>query len=109
MGGLIFCPPVERNGGTINRKAARQTVRPFPFQEDFIVVNNSDAPARLLSIVAAANSLGVSRNTVFALLSSGKLGYVRIGRRRLVPADAIENFIAANLVAKQGHKGARVA
>jgi excisionase family DNA binding protein len=73
------------------------------------MVSNSDVPARLLSIIAAAKALGVSRNTVFALLSSGKLGYVRIGRRRLVPADTIENFISANLVAKEGCAAGRVA
>jgi len=73
------------------------------------VLNNSDAPARLVSIVAASKALGISRNTVFSLLSRGKLDYVRIGRRRLVPADAIERFIAANLVAEQADKAGRVA
>lgn len=73
------------------------------------MINNSDAPARLVSIVAAGKALGISRNTVFSLLSKGKLDYVRIGRRRLVPADAIEKFIAANLVGKQANKAGRAA
>ena len=70
--------------------------------------NNHDAQARLFSIVAAGKALGVSRNTIFMLLSSGRLAYVRIGRRRLVPADAIERFIETNIVAK-GSKGGRAA
>jgi len=65
------------------------------------MANDHTAPARLYSIVAASKALGVSRNTVFDLLSSGKLAYVRIGRRRLVPADAIETFIANNVVAQR--------
>ncbi len=71
--------------------------------------NDHTAPSRLYSIVASSKALGVSRNTIFALLSSGKLGYVRIGRRRLIPADAIDRFIDANLVAKDDGKHGRVA
>lgn len=71
--------------------------------------NDHTAPSRLRSIVAASKALGVSRNTIFALLSSGKLGYVRIGRRRLIPADEIDRFIEANLVANADRKRGRVA
>ena len=41
---------------------------------------------------------------IFALLSSGKLGHVRIGRRWLIPSDAIDLFIDANLVAEDDGK-----
>lgn len=57
-------------------------------------------PRRLYSIVEAAKVLGVSRGTVFTLLDRGELGYLRIMRRRLVPADAIERFIAKRLIEK---------
>lgn len=60
--------------------------------------NDHEAHARLFSIVAVSRTLGVSRNTVFTLLRTGKLGFVRIGRRRLIPETAIDKFIAANLV-----------
>lgn len=73
------------------------------------MANIHGTPARLLSIIAGSKALGVSRGTMFGLLASGKLGYVRIGRRRLIPTDAIEAFIAANLVSKQGGKAGRVA
>jgi excisionase family DNA binding protein len=60
----------------------------------------ADAP-RLFSIVATADRLGVSRGTLFTLLNTGKLAYVRIGRRRLVPAEAIERFISLNSCAEE--------
>jgi excisionase family DNA binding protein len=72
------------------------------------MANDHTAPARLYSILAASKALGVSRNTVFDLMAQGKLAFVRIGRRRLVPADAIERFIETNIVAKGG-KGGRAA
>jgi excisionase family DNA binding protein len=53
-----------------------------------------EAP-RLLSIKNACRFLGLSRTTVYALLASGKLRSVTVGRRRFVPSDAIDEFIAA--------------
>lgn len=67
---------------------------------------SAEAP-RLFSIVAAAKQLGISRGTMFRLFGTGELGYVRVGRRRLVPADAIERFIAANTVAAKPAKAPR--
>jgi excisionase family DNA binding protein len=56
---------------------------------------------RVYSIVEAARELGVSRGTVFTLLDRGELGFVRILRRRVVPASAIEKFLAKNLIEKR--------
>jgi len=50
---------------------------------------------RLLSIKQACDSLGISRTSVYSALASGKLRSVTVGRRRLIPIDAIEDFIAA--------------
>jgi len=50
---------------------------------------------RLLSIKRAYSLLGLSRTTLYALLASDKLRSVTIGRRRFVPSDAIDEFIAA--------------
>ena len=50
---------------------------------------------RLLSIKQACRLLGLSRTTLYALLASGKLRSVTIGRRRFVPSDAIDEFITA--------------
>jgi excisionase family DNA binding protein len=55
----------------------------------------SHAPnARLNAVEDVMDRLCVRRSTVFALLASGQLRSVKIGRRRLVPEQAIVEFIA---------------
>jgi excisionase family DNA binding protein len=51
-----------------------------------------------LSISAAARALGVSRATVYVLLSEHKIGSVKVGKRRLIERAEIERFIAAHRV-----------
>ena len=52
------------------------------------------APTVLLTLEQAAHQLGIGRTTLKALIASGRLGSVTIGRRRLVPAHAIDAFVA---------------
>jgi excisionase family DNA binding protein len=56
--------------------------------------NEHNRPPKLLSIPQAAAELGISRTSVYSLLGTGQLASVRIGRRRLIPVDAIEAAIA---------------
>jgi excisionase family DNA binding protein len=46
-----------------------------------------------VSILEAAHILGVSRATVYRLLSSGKLAAVKCGSRTLVPLENIRAMI----------------
>jgi len=48
-----------------------------------------DGSAELLTITAAARRLGVSRDTVYALLAQGQLPVVRVGTQRRIPAGAL--------------------
>lgn len=50
--------------------------------------------ARLNPVEIVMGRLGLGRSTVFALLASGQLRSVKVGRRRLVPEAAIVEFIA---------------
>jgi excisionase family DNA binding protein len=50
---------------------------------------------QLLAIKQAIFELGIGRTAIYELIKDGKLKTVTIGRRRLVPAEAIEEFIAA--------------
>jgi excisionase family DNA binding protein len=52
------------------------------------------APRRMLTVEQAAEALGIGRTTMFALIKSGELDSVRIGRLRRVPADAIDAYTA---------------
>ncbi len=49
---------------------------------------------RLLAIKQVIYELGISRTAIYELIDGGKLKTVKIGRRRLVPLEAIEEFIA---------------
>ena len=53
----------------------------------------AEAP-RLLSIKEACRLLGLSRTTLYAEMASRRLRSVTVGRRRFVPRDAIDDFIA---------------
>lgn len=44
--------------------------------------------------VAAAEFLHLSVRTLDRLLANGDLEYVQVGRRRLIPAAAVERFLA---------------
>jgi excisionase family DNA binding protein len=52
----------------------------------------STAP-HLLAVNDAALALGISRAHLYRLLSDGSLRSIHIGRRRLVPASAIEDLL----------------
>jgi excisionase family DNA binding protein len=54
--------------------------------------------AEMLHVNDAAARLGVSPYTVRAWLRQRRIAHVRCGRRVLVPASAVERFIAANTV-----------
>jgi excisionase family DNA binding protein len=55
-----------------------------------------DAPD-LLTVEEATARLRLSERTVRSLISSGELPSVKIKRRRLVPAEALEAFIHSHL------------
>jgi excisionase family DNA binding protein len=42
----------------------------------------------------AADALGISRSRVYELMAAGELEYVKLGRSRRIPADALESFVA---------------
>ncbi|HVA86573.1 MAG TPA: helix-turn-helix domain-containing protein [Candidatus Saccharimonadales bacterium] len=55
----------------------------------------SAAPDRLLSIDEAASALGIGRSRLYDEIGAGRLRSIRVGRRRLVAAGSIADFIAA--------------
>lgn len=59
----------------------------------------------LLSTAEAFDRIDVGNTTGYSLLKSGQLRSVKIGKRRLIPEDAISDFIAS-LEAQQDPKNA---
>lgn len=49
---------------------------------------------KLYGINDVMEATGLGRTTVFGLIKDGKLRSVKVGRRRLVPAAALDEFIA---------------
>ena len=49
---------------------------------------------QLLTVVEAAQHLGISRSKVYELLADGQLPSVRIGRTRRIATSALEEFVA---------------
>lgn len=49
----------------------------------------------------AAYRLGIGRSTLFGLLASGDLDSIRVGRRRLVPDEALRRFIADRMAGRR--------
>jgi excisionase family DNA binding protein len=58
----------------------------------------------LLSVKDAGEHLGISRATMYELVSTGEIESLQIGRRRLIPRASLEQFIAANVRAGGGSR-----
>ena len=61
----------------------------------------SPCPVLLHPVPEVARSLGIGQTSTWALIRDGKLPVVRIGRRTLVPAQALADF-AAKLTSAKG-------
>jgi len=51
-------------------------------------------PDRLLSVDEAAGALGVGRTRLYHEIGAGRLQSLRVGRRRLIPASGIADYVA---------------
>jgi excisionase family DNA binding protein len=58
----------------------------------------------VLTIEEAAECLGIGRTLMYSLVTAGYVESVRIGRLRRIPADALDQYVAA-LRAAQGREG----
>lgn len=54
----------------------------------------------LLSVEAAATHLSIGRTTMYALLKTGAIGSVKVGRLRRIPTEALTAY-TARLIAEQ--------
>lgn len=55
----------------------------------------ADVPAVLYGVEDAAVALRLSRSVLYELIRSGQLRTVKQGRRRLVPASALAEYVAS--------------
>lgn len=52
----------------------------------------------LISVVEAANRVGLSKSTVYELIDAGRFPHKRVGRRILVPVKALERWAAEDVL-----------
>ena len=52
----------------------------------------------LMTVREAARFLSVSQSTLYSLMDSGRLAYVKIGRARRLPRRGVTQFAADNMV-----------
>ena len=57
-----------------------------------------DRDSRLLRVRDVAAHLSISRSTCYQLMTSGRLGFVKIGKARRIPIEAIEALVRLNTV-----------
>ena len=58
--------------------------------EDHIVTTSSPI---VINVKDLANMLSVGHNTAYALIRSGKIRSIRIGRTYRIPRDAVEEYL----------------
>jgi excisionase family DNA binding protein len=56
-------------------------------------MTTADNNADLLTVEEAARRLRIGRTTMYALISTGAIETVRIGRRRLVPPECVAAYV----------------
>lgn len=52
-----------------------------------------DQPERLVSVIEAADRLGIGRTKVYDEISAGRLRTLQVGRRRLISTAALRDYI----------------
>lgn len=52
-------------------------------------------PPVLYRVDEAAEALRISRSVIYELIRSGQLRTVKVGRRRLVPVRALDDYVAS--------------
>jgi excisionase family DNA binding protein len=57
-------------------------------------LDRPSVPAVLYRVDEAAQALRLSRSLVYELIRSGQLRSVKAGRRRLVPVEALAEYVA---------------
>jgi excisionase family DNA binding protein len=60
-----------------------------------------------VSFVRASELVGVSRNTLKRIAKTGQLRTIRIGRRRVVPYDALKELVSAESATQLSPEQAR--
>lgn len=54
------------------------------------------------SVDEAVEASGIGRTTLYELIGSGAIESIKVGRRRIIPADSIRAYFAAQRASQDG-------
>ncbi|WP_044254612.1 helix-turn-helix domain-containing protein [Rhodopirellula sp. SWK7] len=75
--------------------APRRTPGSVPFVEEAPSTPQEPLPEKLAySLTSAAKALDVSLSTIRRAIDAGEIRSTKLGRRRVIPAQALEEFLA---------------
>lgn len=91
---------VENNQQSSNRENGRsppiEAVLDAVRETILDALDAHEAP-RCLSVDEAAERLGVSRRTLASLVHGGEIRSIKVKRRRLIPVEALEQYVERKL------------
>ena len=66
--------------------------------------SNTEPRKEVFNVEEAADFLRVSQGTIYDLIKKGKIDYVRVGNRKLIPQVFIEEFAEENRTREHQNK-----
>ncbi len=89
-------PNTRRPSRVNDESRQRLHVKPDPTQ--LVIEDGRTSDGRLaVSVEEAMHALSIGRSTAYAMVQSGQLPSVQLGRRRLVPVRALEALLAVEV------------
>jgi excisionase family DNA binding protein len=90
------------SGDLFVQKVAMECAKFFPASANLRgkEITMSESLPKLHSVAATAVHLGVSLKTMWRLINSRQISFIKINRRVLISTDAMNEFIQANTITK---------
>ncbi|HHY94629.1 MAG TPA: helix-turn-helix domain-containing protein [Firmicutes bacterium] len=55
-----------------------------------------------LTVEETAQRLGLSRKSLYAHIAAGRLPFIKLGRRRLIPVESLERWLCQQAAPREG-------
>src|SRR5690348_8863792 len=92
--GATATPETRRVTGKTQRTPTQGVARAMSDYQTTTAVKPTAMRKILLTVLEAAEALGICRSVVYELMASGELPNIKIGRARRIPISMLETFVA---------------
>ena len=75
------------------RTAEKRGQPPSPVPQPPPAMANPDPGRRAWRVADLSKAIGLSKSTLYAAMGDGRLRSIKIAGRRLIPADAVDQFL----------------